>query len=147
MSNDKANEMKPGNSNPVKIKIVIAEDDKFLSKVLSNKFRRNNYEVFIASDGIEAGNKIRTEMPDIVLLDLIMPNKNGFEILEEIKAEKQFKNLPIIVLSNLGQKSDIARSRQLGAADYLVKSNLSINEVVNKVKEILAQSRITKTFR
>ena len=141
MSNNESNELKSDASGSAKIKIVIAEDDKFLSKVLSNKFRRDNYEVFIASDGIEAGNKIRTEMPDIVLLDLIMPNKNGFEILEEIKAEKQFKDLPIIVLSNLGQKSDIARSKKLGAADYLVKSNLSINAVVEKVKETLSATR------
>jgi two-component system, OmpR family, alkaline phosphatase synthesis response regulator PhoP len=138
MTNGESANIKSSNSAVDKIKIVIAEDDKFLSKVLSNKFRRINYEVFIASDGIEAGNKIRTELPDVVLLDLMMPNKSGFEILEEIKAEKQFKNLPIIVLSNLGQKNDIARSQKLGAADYLVKSNLSINAVVDKVKEILA---------
>jgi DNA-binding response OmpR family regulator len=141
MSNDRSTDSKSGNNGQVKIKIVIAEDDKFLAKVLSNKFRRINYEVFIASDGIEAGNKIRTELPDVVLLDLMMPNKNGFEILEEIKAEPQFKNLPIIVLSNLGQKTDIARSKKLGAADYLVKSNLSINAVVDKVKEILLAAR------
>jgi DNA-binding response OmpR family regulator len=141
MPNSELIKSKPGNTTSAKIKIVIAEDDKFLSKVLSNKFRRADYEVFIASDGIEAGNKIRAELPDIVLLDLMMPNKNGFEILEEIKADKQFKNLPIIVLSNLGQKTDIARSKKLGAADYLVKSNLSINAVVDKVKEILSAAR------
>jgi two-component system, OmpR family, alkaline phosphatase synthesis response regulator PhoP len=141
MINDKPAEAKPSNVVANKIKIVIAEDDKFLSKVLSNKFRRIDYEVFIASDGIEAGNKIRTELPDIVLMDLMMPNKNGFEVLEEIKTEKQFKNLPIIVLSNLGQKSDITRSKKLGAADYLVKSNLSINAVVDKVKAILLASK------
>ena len=142
MSNN--DEQKPEIKNSGSIKIVIAEDDKFLSKVLSDKFRRANYEVVVASDGIEAVNKIKSLLPDIALLDLMMPNKNGFEILEEIKTEKQFKNLPVLVLSNLGQKSDITRAKKLGATDYLVKSNLSINDVVKKVEEVLAQFKIAK---
>ena len=82
-----------------KAKVLIAEDDKFLSKVLSDKFTRKNYTAVVASDGIEAVNKIKSEMPDIVLLDLIMPNKNGFEILEEVKTDAKYKNIPVIILS------------------------------------------------
>jgi len=123
-------------------KVLIAEDDKFLSKVLSDKFTRKNYCVVVASDGIEAVNKIKSEMPDIVLLDLIMPNKNGFEILEEVKVDSKYKNIPFIILSNLGQKNDIERGKKLGVVDYLVKSNTPINDIVKKVEEVLAQNII-----
>jgi len=123
-------------------KILIAEDDKFLSKVLSDKFSRKNYNVIVASDGIEAVNKIKSEIPDIVLLDLIMPNKNGFEILEEVKTDAKYKEIPVIILSNLGQKKDVERGKKLGVVDYLVKSNTPINDIVKKVEEILAQQVI-----
>ena len=127
-----------------KAKVLIAEDDKFLSKVLSDKFTRKNYTAVVASDGIEAVNKIKSEMPDIVLLDLIMPNKNGFEILEEVKTDAKYKNIPVIILSNLGQKKDVERGKKLGIVDYLVKSNTPINNIVKKVEEVLAQSIIAR---
>ena len=129
-----------GNKNGAKI--LIAEDDKFLSKVLSDKFSRKNYNVIVASDGIEAVNKIKSEIPDMVLLDLIMPNKNGFEILEEVKTDAKYKDIPVIILSNLGQKKDVERGKKLGVVDYLVKSNTPINDIVKKVEEILAQQVI-----
>lgn len=126
-------------------KILIAEDDKFLSRVLSDKFRRKGYDVVIASDGLEAINKIKSEFPDIVLLDLMMPNKNGFEILEEVKTDEKYKEIPVIILSNLGQKGDIERGKKLGVVDYLVKSNMPINDIVKKVEEILAVEKISKS--
>jgi CheY-like chemotaxis protein len=129
---------------PIKAKVLIAEDDKFLSKVLSDKFTRKNYTAIIASDGIEAINKIKKELPDIVLLDLVMPNKNGFEILEEVKTDERYKKIPVIILSNLGQKSDLERGKKLGVVDYLVKSNTPINDIVKKVEEVLAQILIAK---
>ncbi|MCX6796031.1 MAG: response regulator [Candidatus Falkowbacteria bacterium] len=130
--------------NKKKAKVLIAEDDKFLSKVLSDKFTRKNYLAIVASDGVEAINKIKTEAPDIVLLDLIMPNKSGFEILEEVKTDDRYKDIPIIILSNLGQKTDVERGKKLGVADYLIKSNTPINDIVKKVEEVLAQSKIAK---
>ncbi len=129
-----------------KAKILIAEDDKFLSKVLSDKFTRKNYAVIVASDGIETINKIKSEAPDIVLLDLIMPNKNGFEILEEVKTDIKYKKLPIIILSNLGQKKDVERGKKLGVVDYLVKSNTPINDIVKKVEEVLAANIIARNL-
>ncbi len=125
-------------------KILIAEDDKFLSRVLSDKLRRKGYKVYIASDGIEAINKIKREKPDLVLLDLIMPNKNGFEILEEIKIDEEYSDIPIIILSNLGQKDDVEKGKKLGVVDYLIKSNLSINAVVEKIEEVLIAKKIAK---
>lgn len=137
----KNNKDKEENKN---IKILIAEDDKFLVKVLSNKFARKGFCVIIAGDGNEAVNKIKSEKPDLILLDLIMPNKNGFDVLEEIKTDKNYKDIPVIILSNLGQESDIERGKKFGVADYLIKSNLSINEVISRVNELLVSEKIVK---
>ena len=90
-------------------------------------------------DGREALKKIRSEEPDMVLLDLIMPEKNGFEVLEEMKKDKALKNIPVIVLSNLGQESDVDQGKKLGAVDYLIKSNVSIKEVIEVIKLHLAK--------
>ena len=117
------------------IKILLAEDDKFISKAYQDGLGRAGFEVIAAYDGNEALNKIKSKKPNIILLDLIMPEKNGFEVLEEIKADNDLKNIPIIILSNLGQSSDIQRGRDLGANDYLIKSNFSIKEVIEKMKE------------
>ena len=120
-----------------KIKILLAEDDRFLSKVMGNKLSRKGYDVIIAGDGVEAISKIKSETIDLVLLDLVMPNKDGFDVLEEIKKSGKFKKLPIIVLSNLGQDEDIKRAKALGAYDYMVKSDMPINDVIIKIEKIL----------
>ena len=127
-----------------KIKILIAEDDKFLVKVLSNKFARKGFDVIISGNGNETVDKIKSEKPDLVLLDLIMPYKNGFDVLEEVKMDKNCKDIPVIILSNLGQKSDIERGKKLGVVDYLIKSNLSINDVISKVNEALVSRKLVK---
>lgn len=131
--------------NKEKMKILIAEDDKFLSKVLFDKFTRKNFLAIVASDGIEAINKIKSEKPDIVLLDLIMPNKNGFEILEEVKTDIKYKKIPVIILSNLGQKTDVEKGKKYGVVDYLVKSNTPINDIVRRVEEILIEEKIANS--
>ena len=118
-----------------KIKIVLAEDDRFISLAYKDGLSRAGFEVVHAADGAEAVKKIKSEKPDIVLLDVIMPEKNGFEVLEEINKDPKVKNIPVIVLSNLGQDSDIKRGKELGAYDYFVKSNLSMADVVEKVSE------------
>lgn len=118
-----------------KIKIVLAEDDKFISLAYKDGLTRAGFEVVHAADGAQAAEKIRQEKPDIVLLDIIMPEKNGFEVLEEVKKNPETKDIPVIVLSNLGQESDIKKGKELGAYDYFVKSNLSMAEVVEKVNK------------
>ncbi len=127
-----------------KYKILLVEDDKFLSRAYQDGLLRAGFEVIIALDGSEAIEKIKKEVPDLILLDLIMPVKNGFEVLEEIKKDNEFKNIPIIILSNLGQDSDINRGKELGAVDYLIKSDWSIQGVVEKVKEHIANATGTK---
>jgi len=115
-------------------KILLAEDDKFLVRAYKDGIARAGFEVIVAHDGKEAMDKLKSEKPDLLLLDLVMPIKNGFEVLEEMKMDDGFKNIPVIILSNLGQDTDIAKGKKLGAIDYLIKSNFSMKEVIEKVK-------------
>ena len=123
-----------------KIKILLAEDDKFISRAYTDGFTRYGYEVIAVTDGEEAIKQAKSEKPDIILLDLIMPIKNGFETLEEIKANKNIKDIPVIILSNLGQDTDIKKGRDLGAVDYLIKSDYSMSEIIKKINKCLDNS-------
>lgn len=120
-----------------KEKILMIEDDPFLRKVYRDKFTQLGFDFIEATNGMEGTNKTISEKPDIVLLDLMLPRKNGFEVLIDIRKNKKNKNIPVIILSNLGQESDIERGMALGADDYLVKTEISISEIVDKVKEWL----------
>lgn len=117
-----------------KNKILLAEDDYAISRVYAGGLTHAGFEVSVAVNGIEALEKIRIDQPDLVLLDLMMPIKNGFEVLEEIRKDDALKDIPVIILSNLGQESDIARSKELGITDYLVKSDTSMKHLIEKVK-------------
>ena len=118
-------------------KILLAEDDKFISRAYSDGLSRAGFEVILAMDGIEAVELARKEKPDMILLDLIMPRKNGFEVLIELNDEAELKKIPVIILSNLGQESDITKGKEMGAVDYLIKSNFSLKEVIEKIKKYL----------
>jgi len=118
-------------------KILLAEDDKSLSSVMMNKLIRRGYQVVLAKDGAEAVAKAKSEQPKLILLDIIMPIKNGFEVLEEIKKDPTTKNITVVVMSNLGQESDAAKAKKMGAKDYLIKSNFAINDIVEQVKKYL----------
>ena len=120
-------------------KVLVAEDDKFLSKAYAAKLKKEGFDVVLAGNGEEAVEKTKSEKPDVVLLDLIMPKKDGFDSLSDIKKDQTTKNIPVVILSNLGQEEDIERGKKLGAVDYLVKSNISIQDVVNKIKQVLAE--------
>ena len=122
-------------------KILLAEDDQFISRAYKDGLERAGFEIVIALDGIEAVEKIRSEKPDIVLLDLIMPERNGFEVLEEIKKDEYLKKIPVIILSNLGQESDVKKGKDLGAVDYFIKTDFSMKEVIEKVKFYLARKQ------
>jgi len=125
-------------SSESKYKVLLAEDDKFLIQAYTHGLGRAGFTVISAPDGEVALEKIGAEKPDIILLDLIMPVKNGFEVLEELQKDEELKKIPIIILSNLGQETDIKKGKELGAADYLIKSNSSMNDVIAKIKEVLA---------
>ena len=116
-------------------KILMIEDDRFLRKIYRDKLTRAGFDFIEATNGEEGLNKVISESPDLVLLDLILPRKNGFDVLIEMKRNKNTKNIPVIILSNLGQELDIKRGLGLGAQNYLVKTDISLSEVVEKIKE------------
>lgn len=117
--------------------VLLVEDDPFLSSVLRLKLEKESFKVVRASDGDEALNFLTEQgvKPDLILLDLILPKKNGFEVLETIRQDPLLEKLPVMIISNLGQPSDIERGKALGIIDYFVKARLSIEELVNKVKQ------------
>lgn len=113
------------------------EDDPFLRKLYRNKLTLAGLEVIEAINGEEGLNKVKTEKPSLVLLDIILPRKSGFDVLIELKGNEKTRDIPVIILSVLGQTQDIIKGMTLGAEDYLIKSNITISEVVTKVREYL----------
>ncbi len=118
-------------------KIIVAEDDKFMAKVYREKLRDEGYDVEIAYDGEESLEKVNKFKPNLVILDMIMPKRNGFEVLKAIKDNPETKAIPVIILSNLGQLSDSDKGKQLGAIDYIIKGEESFKSVMEKVKKYL----------
>jgi len=120
-----------------KAKILMMEDNIFLRKLYREKLTRAGFEFIEATNGVEGMNKVISEDPDLVILDLILPRKNGFDVLSEMKNNPKTKNIPVIILSNLGQELDIKEGLALGAREYLVKTEVRLSEVVNRVKKWL----------
>ena len=120
-------------------KVLIVQDDKFLSSAYRMKFTKAGYEVVLASDGSEGVNMLSTFTPDIILLDLVMPVKDGFTMLAEVKANEAYKNIPVIITSNLSQKEDIDKAKALGATDFIIKSDISLDDLVTKVQKLLSE--------
>ena len=120
-----------------KKKVMIVEDDEHISKVYEIKLAKEGYATSLAVDGDEAVAKITSEKPDLILLDLMIPKKDGFGVLEDIKKVPSLAGIPVIVLSNLGQQSDQDRALGLGANEYLVKVDYPIQEVVDRIKKYL----------
>lgn len=123
------------------MKILVVEDEEVLAKVLQEKLERSGYEVAIAADGEAALVRAKDFSPDAIVLDLLLPKKNGFEVLELLKSDQGLKAIPVIVVSNLGEDDDIKRALSLGAVDYYVKSEHPINEIVEKIKNVLVQAK------
>ena len=117
--------------------ILIAEDDKSYARVYEFKLEKEGYEVAIVGNGDELLKAAREKKPNLILLDLIMPVKDGFVTLEELKKDPKLKEVPVMVFSSLGQEEDKMRVMKSGAADYFVKSNVSIQEIVERVKEYI----------
>ena len=125
-------------------KILVAEDDKLLANAYKVKLAREGYDVFIAADGEEVIANIDEFLPDLIVLDLIMPKTDGFIVLEYLKKSEKWKNVPILVSSNLSQSEDIVRATKLGADDYIVKSDLSMKVLGDKIKALLIKKGIAK---
>lgn len=120
-----------------KKKILLVEDDEFLAELYATKLGLEKFEVYLASDG-EKGLRITKEKkPDLILLDIILPKMDGFEILKILKADPELKNIPVILLTNLSQKDEVKKGLELGANDYLIKAHFMPSEVVRKIKNII----------
>jgi len=124
-----------------KIKVLIVEDDTFLINIYSTKFEGEGYEVIVAENGEVGLKEVSQNKPDIILLDVLMPKLNGFGFLKEIKANKEFNQIPIILLTNLNQSKDIEKGLSMGANDYLVKAHFMPSEIVDKVKNLLNKQK------
>jgi len=122
--------------------IVLVEDEEIIVNLLTNKLKKVGYEVKAAYDGINGLNLIRTAKPDLVLLDMLLPRLNGFEVLEKLNKEKILPDLPVIVISNSGQPIEIDRVLKLGIRDYLVKINFEPNEIIAKVNRVLGRDEV-----
>ena len=118
-------------------KIIIIEDDKFLLKAYEIKFEQSDFDVILATDGINGLELAEKEKPSLIILDLMLPRMNGFEFLKKIKSDEKLKNIPVIVVSNLGQKNDCEKAIKLGAKEFLIKTNYSLEEIIKKIKGYL----------
>ena len=114
-------------------KILIIEDEEIVLGLLQKKLSQEGYEVSVARDGEEGLKKMREIKPDLILLDIIMPKMSGFEVMEEMQKDSGLKKIPVIVVSNSGQPVEIDKSRELGAKDWLIKTEFDPEEVIGKV--------------
>lgn len=122
-----------------KTKIVLVEDDEILAKVLREELLEAGFKVMRAADGEAGLAAVRKEMPNLVLLDLVLPKKHGFEVLAELKQAPATRDIPVIILTMLGADEDLKKGLELGANDYIVKSQHAVGEIVEKVKYFFAQ--------
>jgi DNA-binding response OmpR family regulator len=118
-------------------KILIVEDDAVMREAVGEYMKEEGFEIVYASDGEEGVNLAKEKIPDLILLDIILPKKDGYEVIKDIKADEKAKKIPIVLLTNLGSLSDVDKAINMGATTYLVKADYKLEEVAKKVKEIL----------
>jgi len=125
-----------------KIHVLLVEDDTFLANIYKTKFEMEGFKVTVASDGEAGLTTARKKKPDIILLDILLPKMDGFVVLAELKgdSDESVKSIPVILLTNLGQKDDVEKGIELGAVDYLIKAHFKPSETVDKVKKTLGKS-------
>jgi DNA-binding response OmpR family regulator len=120
-------------------KIMIVEDDHFLSSLMKARLEKEGFEVVQAFDGEEAMETLKKVVPSLVILDLIMPKVTGFEVLQMLSITPQLDKIPVVIVSNLAQDSDIEKARQLGAREYFIKVKVSIDDLIGKIKTLVVQ--------
>jgi DNA-binding response OmpR family regulator len=123
--------------------ILLVEDDTFLAGMYVTKLTMETYQAELATDGKLGLEKARKLKPNLILLDILLPKMNGFEVLHQLKDDPATRDIPVILLTNLGQKSDVLRGLDLGATDYLIKAHFMPSEVIDKIKHTLAASKQT----
>ena len=122
-------------------KILWVEDDQFLNDIIARKLSTTKCVFFHANEGVEALKIVNAEMPDIIMLDILLSGMDGFEILRRIKSDPKTKNIPVILLSNLGQESDIEKGKGLGATLFMIKATVTPNDIIDKIKEVISQAK------
>ncbi|MBI5401459.1 response regulator [Candidatus Wolfebacteria bacterium] len=124
-------------------RILLIEDDPFLSSLLKNRLTKEGFEIINARDGEEAMEFLKSDKVDLALLDIILPKKSGFEVLEEIRNNPQVQNstIPIFIISNLGQPEDVSKGYKLGAIEYFIKAKTSIDDLIQKIKDFLVLAK------
>lgn len=122
------------------IKVLLVEDDSFISKMYVTKFTLQKFNVLAAGDGEEGLRMAIAEIPDIILLDIMLPKMDGWQVLEHLKANESTKNIPVLLLTNLGAQEDIERGLQLGAIDYMIKAHFIPSEVIEKINTLVSQA-------
>ncbi len=120
-------------------KILFIEDEPNLQKTMEKILVQEGFEILGALDGEKGLELIKKEKPDLILLDLILPKKDGFEVLKEMKENEELKNIPVIVLTNLEGMGDVEKALSLGATTYLIKANYELGDVVKRIKQILGE--------
>lgn len=120
-------------------KVLLVEDEQILLELLDKKLRGQGYETFLANDGEKGLQLARQIVPDVIILDIVMPKMDGFAVMAEIQKDENLKKIPIIIVSNSGQSVELSRARQLGARDWLVKTEFDPQEVVEKIKKQIGE--------
>ena len=120
-------------------KILIAEDDKFLANAYQMKFAKFGYEIFVAVDGAELIKQLDVSKPDLIILDLVMPTKDGFSVLQEIRRNMKWKSIPVIVVTNLDQEEDVKKCQELGISDYIMKNKMSLERLHDKIRAVIGE--------
>lgn len=130
-----------GNMDEVKktTQVLIVEDDRFLRDLLQQKLTKEGFNTIAAVDGEEGLRMAKEKTPQLILLDLILPGVDGFEVLHKMKSDDTLRAIPVIVLSNLGQKEDMERAMSAGADDFMVKAHFTPTEIVSKVRELIKE--------
>jgi len=143
---DKMRKVLGQNKKDQKAKILIIEDDQFLRDLIERKLIQTGYQVLSAADGEEGLKTIGEEKPDLVLLDLLLPSMSGWEVLEKIKANPEISKIPILILTNLGEKEDVEKGLKMGANDYIIKAHFTPNEIIKKVEKYLNRRLVSTRF-
>lgn len=127
-------------------RILLIEDDTFLVGMYVTKLEHEHFETLVAPDGAEGLVVARTMVPDLVLLDIRLPTMNGWEVLEELKRDPTTRAIPVILLTNLGDKKDVEKGMALGAADYLIKAHFMPSEVIQKIMKTIRDTRTLRSI-
>jgi len=124
------------------IMILLVEDDEFLRDICEIKLKKEGFNVTTSADGLDAFKKIKDLKPQLVLLDVILPGMDGFDVLKKSKADEETASIPIIMLTNLGQNDEVQKGFDYGAEDYIIKAHFTVGEIVEKVRLIIKRKKI-----